>query len=338
MKQWTLIAVGGVLLVSVGAFLLLRDGGGQDPEPDSHKTAKTVKRTVMKDKSKAQASRIAAPKTKPATTVGGDGMSLADRKLSEAVQTALDEEDLAGLRKQLAAVRASTNAAVRQAAVDALGWFGTKAMSDIVTFIEDPNEDVRDAARTCWDQAIIEIDEEPIQATIVEETLLGTIRIRRAPADAPDRPQQGPNAKAACAFNPPCQGSPEDRFLRTDAGTLPLFGKGQTATEPTDRQGVQTLQDREKRKRPGQFPFPPGDVHLADGRSRHPTLYHGRHHRTRGRRYARPLHTALAGNASHGDSESHPADPDSDAGSWRNPGDQRKVKENVPTFVAFALP
>lgn len=120
--------------------------------------AKTPKRVVREK-----------PKARP-----DDGMDEADRKISEAVQTALDDENLTGLRDQIAAVRASTNAAVRQAAVEALGWFGTKAMSDIVAFIEDPDEDVRDAARTCWEQVIVEVDEEPVQAAIVEETLLGT--------------------------------------------------------------------------------------------------------------------------------------------------------------------
>ena len=120
--------------------------------------AKTPKRVVRE-----------TPKARP-----DDGMDEADRKISEAVQTALDDENLTGLRDQIAAVRASTNAAVRQAAVEALGWFGTKAMSDIVAFIEDPDEDVRDAARTCWEQVIVEVDEEPVQAAIVEETLLGT--------------------------------------------------------------------------------------------------------------------------------------------------------------------
>ena len=177
-KSVFVVAIAAVGVAAALWFLLPTDDPTVSAEkaerPRPARKAHIAEAESAKGKAKVRLVKSADRKARTVSVSPEDEMSPADRKLSEAVQAALDNEDLAGLRKQLAAVRASANAEVRQAAVDALGWFGTKAMSDIVTFIEDPSEDVRDAARTCWDQAITEIDEESVKTTIVEETLLGT--------------------------------------------------------------------------------------------------------------------------------------------------------------------
>lgn len=82
----------------------------------------------------------------------------ADRLLAEEVQTALDNEDYAATLQAASKALDSTNANVRLHAVEALGWFGKKALVELTPCMADPDEEVARAAANAWEMALSEID------------------------------------------------------------------------------------------------------------------------------------------------------------------------------------
>lgn len=85
-------------------------------------------------------------------------MSNADRKLYDAVQSALDDEDFAAVRAAAAAAYRSANAEVRQQAVDALGWFGEKALPELTPMMADADSDVAQSACDAWESGLSEME------------------------------------------------------------------------------------------------------------------------------------------------------------------------------------
>ena len=91
-----------------------------------------------------------------------------ERALSKRIEAALDEEDL---NKAIACAKEALNcpnAEIRQAMVDALGWFGAKGLPELTPFLADPDEDVRDSAMNEWSMALSDIDDEPEKLGVVE--------------------------------------------------------------------------------------------------------------------------------------------------------------------------
>ena len=85
-------------------------------------------------------------------------MSNADRKLYDAVQSALDDEDFAAVRAAAAAAYRSANAEVRQQAVDALGWFGEKALPELTPMMADADSGVAQSACDAWESGLSEME------------------------------------------------------------------------------------------------------------------------------------------------------------------------------------
>lgn len=97
-----------------------------------------------------------------------DDFTPAERALSKRIEAALDEEDL---NKAIACAKEALNCQnveIRQAMVDALGWFGAKGLPELTPFLADPDEDVRDSAMNEWSMALSDIDDEPEKLGVVE--------------------------------------------------------------------------------------------------------------------------------------------------------------------------
>lgn len=145
--QWGIGVVAVVTLAGVGVIVWQGRSGGASPKPaavaDGARAIAEVDRAASANGSqgrpKKRTRKIADPR---------DDMSAADRALYDAVQEALDAEDFA--RTRTAALRAyrSANPDVRLQAVEALGWFGEKALVDLVPMMGDANEDVAQEAAT----------------------------------------------------------------------------------------------------------------------------------------------------------------------------------------------
>lgn len=82
-----------------------------------------------------------------------------DRKMAEAVQSALDADDFEKVVLAATESLSSDNPEVRQNAVEALGWFGAQALPELTGAMTDADEDVRQAAENCFEQAVQEIEE-----------------------------------------------------------------------------------------------------------------------------------------------------------------------------------
>ena len=97
-----------------------------------------------------------------------DDMSPEDRKLADAIEKALDDEDLSAACALAARASASTNAAVRESMVTTLGWFGVKALPELTPFLADQDESVRESAMNEWSMALSEIEDDAEKIGIAE--------------------------------------------------------------------------------------------------------------------------------------------------------------------------
>lgn len=107
---------------------------------------------------------------------GGDVADFAhmnpkDRRLSLAVQAALDENDFKSVVSATAAALKSPNPEVRENAVEALGWFGVEALPELTPLMADKNEDVAEAAMNNWQSALSEIEDVDTKAKIAETVM-----------------------------------------------------------------------------------------------------------------------------------------------------------------------
>ena len=81
-----------------------------------------------------------------------------DKKLAEVVQEALDADDADKTIKAATKLMSSSNPEARSHAVDALGWFGLKALPELTMLMGDSNEDVAQNAVNAWESGFSEID------------------------------------------------------------------------------------------------------------------------------------------------------------------------------------
>ena len=179
------VAVAAVLLAA-GGYLLLREGDprGNDAgiagaeKADGRDTARRgwsgERRRRDPGRRKAGLSKTArAPqgecsRVKPELDIDDEGLSAEERKLRDAIERSLDDEDLAAARALAARAMASTNTEIRQMMVDTLGWFGMKALPELTPFLADSDEDVRSSAVGEWSSAVSDIDDDAEKLGVVE--------------------------------------------------------------------------------------------------------------------------------------------------------------------------
>lgn len=166
------VAVLAVALAGGAAALLLRTPRpAEKPDADGR-----PREGEAADAPRQRPSRPAdaRPRPKPAEAALPDdreGMSEADRRLSDAVQAALDAEDFARTRDAARKAGRSANAEVRLQTVEALGWFGQKALVDLVPFMGDPDKAVAKAAADAWEFGLMEVIDPGFKFTAAHEAL-----------------------------------------------------------------------------------------------------------------------------------------------------------------------
>lgn len=167
--------VAALTFVVVVAMLSRSVGDGQKDEGGPHKAvvAKVKNSSAGANRRDRPMPSLARRRPKVSSADSGadedeDDMSPEDRKLADAIEKALDDEDLASARALAAQAMASTNTEIRQSMVDTLGWFGVKALPEITPFLADSDEDVRDSAQNEWEMAVAEIEDEAEKLGIVE--------------------------------------------------------------------------------------------------------------------------------------------------------------------------
>lgn len=88
-----------------------------------------------------------------------DYSTMSEGPLREALQSALDDEDFERTRKIAKVALKSTDKETRVATVDALGWFGEKAILDLAGALADEDNEIRDSAEEWITHALMEVDD-----------------------------------------------------------------------------------------------------------------------------------------------------------------------------------
>lgn len=182
MDRKILIGGGVLALAAAGTAIWLGRGASTDAdkaggaaERQGRQIAAAAPRAAAKP---ARPARIA--EASPAAQVGpassdasapeaaGGELSAADQKLVDAIQAALDDENLAEVRSLAESLVDHPSAEVRQRAIEALQWFGAKALDALTPFLADADEDARSAAMTAVEQALAEMDSDRAKLDYIE--------------------------------------------------------------------------------------------------------------------------------------------------------------------------
>lgn len=89
----------------------------------------------------------------------------------EAIEDALEKENLSALAKLLPDIYGSTNAEIRSEMVDALGWFGEQAMAELLPFMADRDSEIAQAAIDNWTTALADVSDGREKAKLIERAM-----------------------------------------------------------------------------------------------------------------------------------------------------------------------
>lgn len=159
---WILVTA---MVVAIAVYFCRREPneptGKKDARTSSaveHKTSKAKERAGGEQRAAAGKRRLDHEEDDAPSSDGFEEFSPEDRKLARSVQQALDNEDLPATLKATKQALKSSNAEVRLAAVEALGWFGEKTLMELTPCIADSNEEVSEAALSAWELGLSELD------------------------------------------------------------------------------------------------------------------------------------------------------------------------------------
>lgn len=100
-----------------------------------------------------------------------EDLSPQDRACVTAMQSALDAEDYRALIPLVTAAAGSANADVRLRAVEALQWFGKKALAELTMFMADSDDDVRATACDAWTSALSHVEDAEEKGALVASAM-----------------------------------------------------------------------------------------------------------------------------------------------------------------------
>ena len=100
-----------------------------------------------------------------------ESLPAAERKIAIGLRDGLENGDLAAVAKFSLQARNSSNAEIRAQAVDALNWFGKRALTHLTCYLNDPDEDVASSARTAWEAGLSEIEDDGIKRGYLETVM-----------------------------------------------------------------------------------------------------------------------------------------------------------------------
>lgn len=126
----------------------------------------------FKTKVKAEKKQsLRGPRPKIDVLAARTDISEPDRRLMRSIQSAVEAENYEDLLAVMPQVMASANAEIREDFVDALGWFGTEGMLELLPFLADRSESVADSASGHWEMALNRIDDSKDKCMLVESAM-----------------------------------------------------------------------------------------------------------------------------------------------------------------------
>lgn len=182
----TLVAVALVSgMVIVAVFLVVRFGGASEVESEAsstggrsptgvHDAARVVDGGACKPVSTVSARLKPKPDVRRTYVVDEDAddddddRTPAERALADRIERALEDEDVNRARECAAEAQSCRVAEIRQAMVDALGWFGSRALPELTPFLADADEDVRESAQNEWSMALSDIENDAERVSAAE--------------------------------------------------------------------------------------------------------------------------------------------------------------------------
>ena len=174
---------GGVLALAAGVALWLgrgafTDAGASDTAADrqGRQIGEAASRTSAKSARPARiaearptAQGSASSATSEAEASDNDSeLSAEDERRIDEIQTALDEEKLSDVKILAEKLIDHPSAAVRQKAVEALQWFGAKALDTLTPYLADADEDVRTTAMDAVEQSLLQMEDEKAKLDYIE--------------------------------------------------------------------------------------------------------------------------------------------------------------------------
>ena len=143
-------------VVLLGGYVWWDRYGAAVPQGESRRGAK---KSLRKDRSAADSGKQDRQDSRRKKQADESSYSPADKKLSDAIQSALEDEDFSAVAAAAERAMKSSNPEVRREAVDALGWFGEKALAELTVWMADADEDVAQAATSHWEDGVADIEE-----------------------------------------------------------------------------------------------------------------------------------------------------------------------------------
>ncbi len=185
MKKKILVGAGVLALAAVGAILYFGRGASGDDSASEGVVARESRRleeaAASRDGAKpARRKRLAGGRSAAADSRPADASEAAenapdevelspeDQKRIDAIQVALDAENVDEVRKLAEAAINHPSAEVRQRAIEALQWFGSKTLDSMTPFLADADEDVKSTATDAIEQALSEMEDENAKLTYIE--------------------------------------------------------------------------------------------------------------------------------------------------------------------------
>jgi len=100
-----------------------------------------------------------------------DTFTPAEQKVVDDIQEALDDEKLERVLSHLQEASASKNPNVRMKMVEALQWFGEKALPELTPFLADTDDDVKSQAETAVEQGLSQMDDDRAKVQYIESIM-----------------------------------------------------------------------------------------------------------------------------------------------------------------------
>ena len=176
-KLWIICAVGGLLVAGGLAFWLLSsDSSAEGDAPDRAKKAHIAASRPKAPRPK----RIASSKKKSAIADKAETekpekedveLSAEDQKTMDLIQDALDADNLKDAETLAQQVVNHPVAEIRQRAVEALRWFGDKAVASLMPFLADSDEDVRTSALDAVETGFAQMENEHAKLRYIESLM-----------------------------------------------------------------------------------------------------------------------------------------------------------------------
>lgn len=90
-----------------------------------------------------------------------------DQKLFSKLDEASEKDDLASIKRMVNEIASSDNRDLREKAVEALGWFGEKAVADLTVFLSDRDESIAELAHSEWVSGLQQIETDKVKCAAV---------------------------------------------------------------------------------------------------------------------------------------------------------------------------